>query len=373
MMNNIKLRNHIPISGPATREPCTGDEPYLRLSLGFTPGWYHRLMGVDFSEHWHTDPVYRYGTLLTMKKTLHGMFPDIPYFCPVLDERGIEHSCATLSGVYGIKLIPMLYGQKVRYFNDDWPDNMANDFISKEELSKLSPFNLESLPAYCALMDQMDVIEREYGMIHGYLNYQGILNIALKLRGNDIFIDMLDDPPFAHHLFAHIADTIGRTAAAVQARQRRSGFDIDLLSMSNCVINMISPDMYEEFLLPHDIALSRRFARFGIHTCNWNGTPYFPSLHKIEKMGYLDTGFCADLKLAKALFPDTNRAVLYHPISLEEKDTGALEADMRRIASDYGPCDIIMADVAESTPPQKVSLLISIINRLSDEYASSSK
>ena len=35
-----RLRNHIPISGPATREPIVGDEAELRVSLGFTPKWY---------------------------------------------------------------------------------------------------------------------------------------------------------------------------------------------------------------------------------------------------------------------------------------------------------------------------------------------
>ncbi len=79
-------------------------------------------------------------------------------------------------------------------------------------------------------------------MIHGYLNYQGILNIATKVRGQDIFMDLFDDPGFVHRFFRHIARTIETTSKMIQARQRKSGFAIDLLSMSNCVINMIAPD-----------------------------------------------------------------------------------------------------------------------------------
>jgi len=37
-MTESRLRNHIPLSAPATREPCTGDEQDLRVSLGFVPG-----------------------------------------------------------------------------------------------------------------------------------------------------------------------------------------------------------------------------------------------------------------------------------------------------------------------------------------------
>lgn len=110
-----QLRNHIPLGGPATREPVRGDEPALRVSLGFMPQWYQRRLGVDFSKRWHTDPLYRYEALHTMKTNLYACFPEVPDFTPQYNERGIEPACATISGVFGIKLIPMLYGLDVQY------------------------------------------------------------------------------------------------------------------------------------------------------------------------------------------------------------------------------------------------------------------
>jgi hypothetical protein len=59
-MNDFKLRNHIPIGGPATREAFIGDESDLKVSLGFTPRWFSERLGIDFSKKWHMDPVYRY-------------------------------------------------------------------------------------------------------------------------------------------------------------------------------------------------------------------------------------------------------------------------------------------------------------------------
>jgi hypothetical protein len=58
-----KLRNHIPISGPARREPADDTESAMRVSLGFEPAWFRQRCGVDFSERWHTVPFYRYETL----------------------------------------------------------------------------------------------------------------------------------------------------------------------------------------------------------------------------------------------------------------------------------------------------------------------
>lgn len=207
-MPETRLRNHIPLSGPATREPCTGDEPFLRVSLGFVPRWYHKRLGIDFSQQWHTDPVHRYDTLVAMKTFLHEIFPAVAYFEPRFNGNNIEETCATISGVHGIKLIPMVYGLEAQYFEDNWPDNLPGDVLSKERLSQPDPFDVAETPVMKQLFGQMDIIEKRFGKVHGYLNYQGILNIAVKLRGTDIFMDMVDDPDFAHRLFGHIAGTI---------------------------------------------------------------------------------------------------------------------------------------------------------------------
>jgi len=66
----LKLRNHIPISAPARREPADGTESAMRVSLGFEPAWFHRRCGINFSENWHMNPYYRYKSLQRMKKEL---------------------------------------------------------------------------------------------------------------------------------------------------------------------------------------------------------------------------------------------------------------------------------------------------------------
>ena len=114
--------------------------------------------------------------------------------------------------------------------------------------------------------------------------------------------------------------------------------------MSNCVVSMVSPDQYEEFVLPPDRALSAEYARFGVHTCNWVIDPYAQSLRKIERMGYLDTGMDSDLARVKRLFPDARRAVLYTPGEVEAKSLARIAADLRRVAEEYAPCDIVLAD-----------------------------
>ena len=362
-MSEYRLRNHIPLGAPATRETFQGDEPNMRVSLGFTPLWYRERLGIDFSEPWHLDPEYRYRSLIAMKEYLHAAFPSVSYFVPSYADN-IENTCATISGVHGIMLIPMLYGIEPVYRKDGWPDVKDGMHIPKERLTDLPLIDLKANPVIGRLFEQMDIIESKFGPVHGYLNYQGILNVAMKVRGSEIFLDMVDDPDFAHSFFRHIADTIRSTAKMIQARQRSSGFQVDLLSMSNCVMNMISPAQYEEFVLPLDTALSKQFPRFGIHTCNWKADPYLDQLHTIKKMGYLDTGLISDFSRIKRMFPDTRRAVLYSPVELGNKSIEAIRKDIERIRREYAPCDIVMADIQSTTPEERVREFLGIVESL---------
>jgi hypothetical protein len=333
------------------------------VSLGFTPRWYRDRLGVDFSEAWHLDPGYRRDSLVAMRSLLHEEFPTVDYFFPERAERGARAS-DTISGVYGIMLVPSLYGLEIVYRADGWPDAAGGRPVAREDLADIldaGPFDLSdpaSLPGggvtLRALFSQMDEIERRRGPVHGYPNYQGILNVALKLRGADLFIDMIDDPDFAHRLFGHVAVTIGALSKLVQARQRASGFDVDLLSLSNCVMSMISPAQYEDFVLPLDLGLSGGYLRFGIHTCNWNIGPYRDSLAKIPRMGYIDTGMSSDLAAVKARFPVARRAVMYGPGDLERKDLASIAADFERLAREYAPCDIVLADIETTTTETRV-------------------
>lgn len=349
------MRNHIPLGAPATREPCDGTESAFRVSLGFTPRWYRDRLGIDFGEPWHHDAPYRYGALLSMKGLLHEEFPSVGFFKPCL-EGGIEPTCATVSGFLGIMVVPSLYGLEPAFREDGWPDAKGGGHLPKEELERLvaAPLDLDANPAARELFSQMEEIGRRWGRIHGYLNYQGTLNVAVKLRGGDFFLDLYDDPGFAHRLLGHIAATIRGLSRRVQARQRSSGFSVDLLSMSNCTVSMLSPGQYEEFVLPLDEALSRDYPRFGIHTCNWNIDPYRDSIRKIAKVGYIDTGLSSDLAAVKRAFPGARRAVLYTPGELESRGMDDLARDFERVAREYAPCDLVLADIDTTTPESRV-------------------
>jgi hypothetical protein len=360
----------------------------MRVSLGFTPKWYRDRLGTDFGEPWHHDPLYRYEQSVRIRRLLEELFPTVDNFKLRMRDGAAGSTfaadgsfcpeCATISSVFGIMLVSSCYGIQLAYREDNWPDSAGGVHLDKGTLTDLiarglfdfsDPASIArslpgSGPTIRSLFSQMDEIARRWGPIHGYLNYQGILNIALKLRGNDIFMDFFDDPEFVESLFSHIARTIGDLSKTVQARQRASGFAIDLLSLSNCVMNMVSPQQYEHFVLPLDQRLSSGYARFGVHTCNWVIDPYMDSLRKLDRMDYIDTGTGSDLGRLKRLFPDTRRAVLYTPGEAESKSTDELYRDLEHIAREYAPCDIVLADVETTMPDSRINDFLEMAQEL---------
>ncbi len=58
--------------------------------------------------------------------------------------------------------------------------------------------------------------------------------------------------------------------------------------------------------------------------------------------------------LARRMFPDARRALMYKPTDLANKSRKSIRADIEIMARDYGPCDIVLADIEAGTPDQRI-------------------
>jgi hypothetical protein len=157
-------------------------------------------------------------------------------------------------------------------------------------------------------------------------------------------------------------------AKILQQKQRESGVEFTFFTVSNCLVNMLSPELYAEFILPFDQKIAESFGTIGIHNCAWSATPYLDDYAKVPKVGYIDMGMDSDLEKAKTLFPETRRAIMYTPMDVANKSNEQLGADMEFIAQKYGPCDIVFADIEFGTPDEKVIELIKICKDISEKY-----
>ena len=368
-MNKHQLISYIAPGAPATRRPAPGSGtqdfasglPVLRPEIGFTPRWYRKSLGIDFGERWHTDPAYRRETRIQMAAELERRFPGT--FIGKTSDGTLDF----LTGTYGASAIAAIYGVPVRYDSEQWPTS-EHQYFTDEEVDNLTPPDLDQNLFFQSLMDQVDWIGNHEGKIRGFMNWQGILNNAQRLRGQEIFMDMFMAPERTLHLLDCVCTTMIDAAKRLHQKQRKYEEIVPFFTVSNCLVNMVDPGLYEQFLLPFDQKIAASFEVTGIHNCAWSATPYLDLYARIPGVGYLDMGHGSDLVKARSLFPETRRAIMYTPMELADKPEDEIRNDLERILTEYGPCDIVAADIEHGTPDSRVLDFIRICNEISTNY-----
>jgi len=348
-MNHSQLISYIALGAPATRRPATGKLPFLRPEIGFTPNWYHQSLGIDFGEKWHTDIAYRKQSLTEMRIEIDRRFPGNR-----IGKNDGEFP-DLLTGLFGACSVAAIYEK------EQWPISEHVN-ISDEELSTIKPPDLASNSFFQSILKQVDWIARNEGKVYGFINWQGVLNNAQRIRGQEFFMDFYMNPDGVKNLLDCVSATMIDAAKILQRKQRESGIEFTFFTVSNCLVNMLSPELYNEFILPFDQKIAKAFDTIGIHNCAWSATPYLDDYAQVPKVGYIDMGMDSDLEKARRLFPETRRA------NVANKTPEQIRNDMELIAKKYGPCDIVAADIEHGTPDEKVLELIKICKEISVKH-----
>lgn len=334
----------------------------MRPEAGFNPSWFHKYCGVDFSQPWHQDPDYRLECLSVMSDEIRRRFPG-------RDIGGVNDGEPPdlITDLYGSAPVPAILGQQIRYFADKWPAPHAEP-LSDSEADSLSPPDLENNDFFQGILRQIDRIEQLTGTARGFLNWQGVLNTAFRLRGERIFMDLFDAPQRAHHIFDCVAATMIDGIKKLLERQKKAGVEYTFATISNCVVNMISAEHYAEHLFPFDLKVRAEFKDFGIHNCAWVVDPYMEAYATVPNLGYIDMGLTSDLNRAKRLFPDARRNILYTSMDLANKTEAQIRDDFAKIARELAPCDVGLPDIEIDVPDERILLAMDLCDEMSNKY-----
>lgn len=139
------------------------------------------------------------------------------------------------------------------------------------------------------------------------MGFDGHLTIATCLRGQELYTDFYEDPPYVRRLleFIHRGVVLRNTALAeafgVKAFSGPNG------GFADDSIQLISTEMYREFLLPLHRRWYAQWSAQGphsIHLCG-DATRHFPAIRRELNVTSFDTGFPVDHgALRRALGPD---------------------------------------------------------------------
>jgi hypothetical protein len=355
-----QLKYYIALGAPPIRTPVKGDEPFMRPEVGFNPSWFYKFCGIDFSEKWHTDIEYRLKCHEVMRKEIMKRFPGYN-IGGVLNDEPYD----LLTGVYGIGIIDSIFGRPLHYYNDKWPAPYGQ-VLTDDEINNLEVPNLANNKFFMRILDDIDTIYKLTGSVRGFLNWQGNLNTAFRLRGESIFMDLIDNTKIVEKLLSVISDTYIQGVKLLYAKQKEYGTEYNFATIANCTVNMVGPELYESRLLKYDQKISNAFPIIGVHNCAWTVTPYLELYSQIPNVAYIDMGIESDLYRARDVFPEARRNCLYKSVDLKNKSAQEIRKDFLNIAENLAPCDVGMPDIEYDVPDEIIMYAMDLCHEFSE-------
>jgi hypothetical protein len=299
------------------------------------PSWWHAHAGITFDEDFFYHPAKRVESEQQMEALLHerfgphGLGADKDRDLPVI---GAVHNAS------GYLLSEML-GCDICYRADAAPDVLP---AGRDRLA-VNPDAAFRSAAFRRFERLRDTLKTRYGYVLGDINWSGVLNLALDLRGQELFLDMMDAPDTVNSGMQQIAAVIERFATGVQSETGTSSISVNrvvrhftrpVFLHSECSNTMISAEDYERFILPIDAAWSERHRPFGIHHCGRDPHRFAASYAKVPHLDFLDVGWGGDVLAVRAALPDTFLNLRLDPVQLVAWTPAQIRETIIRLVAD---------------------------------------
>ena len=221
-------------------------------------------------------------------------------------------------------LIQEMLGCQVVY-RENHPPQVIPDQQERLHVDPVAAFQSQAFRDFELLCDRLVA---EHGYVTGDVNFSGILNIALDLRGQDLFMDMHADPEAVQQQFDNIAEVITRFVDFVQTKTGTSSISVNrnvrhlprpVMLHSECSHTMISQQDYERFLLRYDLAWSRRYDAFGIHYCGADPHRHAAAFARIPQLRFVDVGSGGDIAVMRRHLPEAFLNLRLNPVTLGQQ------------------------------------------------------
>lgn len=304
----------------------------LPVDIVLHPSWWHAHAGITFDEDFFFHPAKRVESERRMEQVLHerfgrhGLGEDRDRDLPVV---GAVHNAAGF-------LVSEMLGCEVRYRADAAPE-VVPAHRETLDFDPDAPFRSAAAMRCERLRDEL---KTRYGHLRGDINWSGVLNVALDVRGQEVLLDLADEPGKTRQQFGRLADILERFASAIQAETGTSSISVNrnvrhlgspVFLHSECSHTMISPATYEQLLMPIDAAWSRRHQPFGIHHCGKDPHRFAASYAKLPRLDFLDLGWGGDVALLRRHLPGTFFNLRLDPVSIVHQTPAEISKTVTRL------------------------------------------
>lgn len=335
----------------------------------FHASWWHKHAGIDFSQEFFHDPDYRIECDLKMRKFLYDKFGHLGLGEKNPKPRPIMGSDLLASGY----LYSAIMGCEIRYFANTPPEVICAN-LSDEAVAALEGLDLSQNKVWLDTIRQFEYLKNKYGYVESHINLQGVQNIALDLRGSELFIDYMANPDLAHKLINCCTEVTLQIGKYIASNSKVLSHGVTAITnqtmpnvyvTSNCTVEMISQKSYEKFLLEPDIKLAKHFKPFGIHHCGQSMEHVVEGYVKVKDLLFAEVGAGSDISKVRATLPETWLNLRYSPVKLKTASDHEIAAEIETMSNSAGKLySMSCVGIDSETSDQRVETFMTCVKNL---------
>jgi hypothetical protein len=194
--------------------------------------------------------------------------------------NGRSDSVPSVRANLGTGILPACLGLEQETFPDKMP--WLQEHLSKEQISKLCPDDIKERGSFARGIEMMhyfvEVMEDSLPVY--VMDTQGPFDLAHLMLGDDLFVELYDDPPFVHHLLEICLELGVRTHRWMK---EAIGEPLTYLHHGNAIYSdnfgiricedttmLLGEDHIREFAIPYSRRLACEFGGAWVHYCGYN-------------------------------------------------------------------------------------------------------
>jgi methanogenic corrinoid protein MtbC1/uroporphyrinogen-III decarboxylase len=327
---------------------------HIPLGVGFYPDWFNKHYGVSFDRKYYFDPETRIEARMEIDKSLFERFGDVG----LGDKDPKPKPLIT----FGMVMLPAIFGCEIVFKPDALPWSMPLN-LSEKEVMKLEVPDIFNSSPMTDMIKQIEYLKDKYGNVVGDINATGVQNLALKIRGEQFYIDYFENPELCHHLLKVCTESIIKLFQYVYKITGTGAIDVTpmcdpkLFVIPNCTVEQISLETYEKYVLDYDNQVADACHPLGVHHCG-SVNQVLKGYAKIRHLEFIEIGFGSDVRRTREVFgPEVAVNARINPVLMKNGSTEEVAAEVRNLIHQGAPLHNFSIDtvgLTYGTPDENV-------------------
>lgn len=315
----------------------------IKIQGSASKGWLHQEAGFKFEERYYFDPMFRFEQDRAIDAYLDERFPGYAIYNMESNLGQIEHTLSDQIIVGGIQP-NLIFGLAVgaKFFCE--PDKDSDITIRPLEDILHEPEKYPTVEAILAspIVKQLDELIARTRTDHpelrlippffwdtsGRATIHGLVTTSMKLFGEGIFLLMLDEPELVKQIHGWITDVY---VALIKHYSELGDIAPTCIHVGECTGTLLSPDQYEDFIVPFASRLGREIGPLRWHSCGDSNHLVEP-LSEADNLKIMDTGSMTSMAHLRETLGDKIELSIAPPVEilLERSDPNEINTWLDR-------------------------------------------